>query len=70
MLTMFNKKKEALQYNKYYQIGYNSYFNKIPRDLADDLVLSDRASFIMGWEAAKKETSNKAIRTPRPSLDG
>lgn len=68
MLTMFMKKKEQIKYDKYYNIGYNAYFNKVPRELADDLVLTDRASFMKGWDMAEKETLNKSPRTPRPSL--
>ena len=47
----FDKK----QYDKYFQIGYNAYLAKLSRDLADDLVVTDRASFLSGWDAAKNK---------------
>lgn len=67
MLPAYNMKKSNPQ-DKYYQIGYKSYFNSIPRDLADDLVLTDRASYLLGWDTAKQECLNKSPRTPRPSV--
>ena len=66
MLPAYNM-KTGNQQDNYYQIGYKSYFNSIPRDLADDLVLTDRASYLLGWDTAKQECLNKSARTPRPS---
>lgn len=70
MLTMYTKKKEDLSHDKYYQIGYKAHLNNLPRDLADDLVISDRANFLKGWDMAKQERLNKSPRTPRPSMEG
>lgn len=67
MLPAYNMKTINPK-DKYYIIGYNSYFNSIPRDLADDLVLTDRASYLLGWDTARQEYLNKSPRTPRPSV--
>lgn len=58
------------QCNKYYEIGYKSYFANVPRDLADDLSFSDRPSFLHGWDTARQEHLNKSPRTPRPVIKG
>ena len=67
MLTAYKLKTEV-QPDKYFHIGYKCYLNNIPRDLADDLIVTDRDSFLCGWDVAQNETMNKSPRTPRPSV--
>ena len=53
------KHKIGQQHDKYYKIGYESFVHNLSRDLADDLVLSDRASFLKGWDAAQSDFLTK-----------
>lgn len=53
------KAKLGQSNDKYYKIGYESFIKNLPRDIADDLVLLDRASFLKGWDTAKNDFLTK-----------
>lgn len=46
-------------HDKYYAIGYSSFIKNLPRNLSDDLSLSDRSHFLKGWDDAKNDFLNK-----------
>lgn len=58
MMSVY-KNKIGQEHNKYYKIGYESFLHSLSRDLADDLVLSDRANFLKGWDAAESDFLTK-----------
>jgi len=45
--------------NKYFKMGYDCFVSNIGRDLADDLCLIDRASFLKGWDTAQHDFLTK-----------
>lgn len=69
-MTPSYKAKTTKPHDKYYSIGYDAYVNNIPRDLANDLVLADRASYLKGWDTAKSDFLNKCPVGPRMKFQG
>lgn len=62
MYDVFSTKKDVKA--KYYRIGYSAFEKNLPRDVADDLVLIDRAQFIHGWDDASVKAWNKHFDLP------
>lgn len=69
MMSVYKTKLEQ-SCDKYYKIGYDSFIKNLPKNTADQLALTDRDSFIKGWDAAETDFLTKcpAAHRHRPKV--